>query len=203
MEILLKDVRGAFLHLFNRAPAFAGSGADANQKLKYKATWIIEPGSEADKQITAAITAVASERWPNKYKEVLAKLAEDKKLCYHRRTYVNADGEPYPGFEGKYRLTTSADIRPTVVDRAYKDGKPVILTEEDGRPYSGCYCNVLVDIQALDMGKVRVVRAVLRGVQFVRDGDALGGTPPAAPSAFADLGVDTAASGAAGDHDLF
>jgi hypothetical protein len=74
--------------------------------------------------------------------------------------------------------------RPLVIDR---NRDP--LTAADGKPYSGCYVNVSIDVWAQDNKYGKRINAQLKGIQFVRDGDAFGGGAPASPDEFEDLGV--------------
>ena len=64
--------------------------------------------------------------------------------------------------------------------------------KSDGRPYSGCYVNVSLDIYAQDNTYGRRINCNLSGVQFYRDGDSFEGGTPASPEEFEDLsdGVD-------------
>lgn len=192
-DVMLKDVRGAYLYLFEPAPPFGGNN---DEKLHYKGTWIIVPNSENDKALVAAIKEAAKERWPNAYEGIVKKLVNDGELPYHRSEYLGPDGTPRPGFEGSYRLTTKSTSRPVVIDR---DRTP--LAESDGRPYSGCYCNVLVSIKADEFKGKKYVSARLRAVQFVRDGDALSGGTAVSAEVFPDLGVTE--SGASSQTELF
>jgi len=88
----------------------------------------------------------------------------------------------YQGFEDAFYFTASNDVRPTVLDR---DKSPLIAA--DGRPYAGCYVNAVVEIWAQDNKYGRGLRAALKGVQFVKDGDAFSGGGTASPDDFADL----------------
>ena len=74
--------------------------------------------------------------------------------------------------------------RPKIVDR-----RGNALTEEDGKPYSGCYVNAIVDIWA-QKGETPGVRCELMGMQFVKDGEAFGGGKNLGDDAFDDLGDD-------------
>lgn len=76
--------------------------------------------------------------------------------------------------------------RPSVVDR-----KLVTLTEEDGKPYAGCYVNATIEIYPYYHSKSGPgVTASLRAVQFVKDGDPFGEKPVDAAKEFEDLGDD-------------
>ena len=62
------------------------------------------------------------------------------------------------------------------------------MTADDGIVYSGCYVNASIDIYAFDnVGKGN--SAGLRGVQFLRKGDAFGGGAAADESEFDEIGV--------------
>lgn len=62
--------------------------------------------------------------------------------------------------------------RPGVVDR---DLTP--LSEEDGKPYAGCYVNAVVRLWAQDNKYGKRINASLRNVQFVKDGTPFGEKP--------------------------
>ena len=69
-----------------------------------------------------------------------------------------------------YKRQAYNTVRPTVVDR---DRSP--LTAQDGKPYSGSYVNVIIDVWAQDNSYGKRINAQLQGVQFVRDGEAFSG----------------------------
>ena len=74
------------------------------------------------------------------------------------------------------------------------------LTAKDGVIYPGCYVNVSIDFWAQDNSYGKRINAQLRGVQFVKDGERLGGSVAAADD-FAPIPQEAAqqavASGAA------
>ena len=78
-------------------------------------------------------------------------------------------------------LACHSTVRPTVLDR---DKTP--LTENDGKPYAGCYVNAVVDIYA-QKGDFPGIRASVSGVQFHSDGEAFGGGRPASADEFDDV----------------
>lgn len=76
--------------------------------------------------------------------------------------------------------------RPPVVDR---DMTP--LTEEDSKPYAGCYVNATIRLFAYDHetgGKG--VSSTLRAVQFLRDGESFGAGPVEASEEFEAVADD-------------
>jgi hypothetical protein len=173
MKVALSNVRGAFLHLFQ--PQESNQGGDP----KYNGTFIIEPGSANAKALAKAVEQVAKEKWGEKAAGILAQLRKADKVCYREEPKVNQSGDVYEGFEDKHWVSANDKVRPTVVDR---DKSP--LTQADGRPYSGCYLNVILDVWAQDNAFGKRINASLKGVQFVKDGDAFGGGAPASVDEF-------------------
>lgn len=156
----LKAVRLAFPALWE-PETVNGEGKPA-----YSGTFLIEPTDPQVKAINAVIEAVAKDKWGAKAGDVLKALRAGDKVCLH-----NGDLKAqYDGFAGNFFVTARNVLRPLVVDA---DKTP--LTEADGKPYSGCYVNVNIEIWAQDNKFGKRVNANLLGVQFVRDGDRFGG----------------------------
>lgn len=168
-KIKISDVRLSFPDLF-KATQYQGEGT-----FNYRASFLVTPGSQADKIIRGAIKAAADEKWLKKAAGVTTGLeGNPNKYCY-----ANGDTKDYDGYAGNWVLSANRNQdkgRPVLIDR---DKTP--LTAEDGRPYAGCYVNASVEIWAQDNGFGKGIRCTLLGVQFVKDGDAFGGG--AAPSA--------------------
>lgn len=183
MKVQLANVRIAFATLFD--PKRVG---EAEEK-RYSAAFVIEPGSENAKKLEEAVQTVATEKWGKKAAGTVAELRKAKKVCYQQEPLKDDTGEIYDGFEGMHVVNAGQGEtkgKPLVIDR---DRSP--LEAKSGRPYSGCYVNALVDIWAQDNSFGKRVNAQLKGVQFVKDGDAFGGGAPAKPNEFEDLGVPT------------
>lgn len=177
-RIMLNDVRLSFPGLF-KAEAFK-----PGDEAKFKATLLIEKGSEQDKAIEARILAVLKEKYPQKADALLKQIQNNpNKFCYQ-----DGDTRSYDGYEGMMALSAKSKTRPTVIDR-----NRTPLTEEDGKPYAGCFVNASVDFFVYDSQGVGV-SASLRGVQFWRDGDSFGGGRPAEADEFA-AAEDGAAAG--------
>lgn len=183
MEIILKNVRTAFMNIYS-PKAMAN---DQNSKPAYGSKLIIEPGSENDKTIQAAMLKVAEEKWPGKGKAVLDKLIADKKTCYRMSEYTNANGDVYDGFENSYHLSTRSEkLKPTVMNRFNAD-----VTEGDqGAPYPGCYTHAAVDVWPQDNQFGRRINATLQGVMFAGDGAAFSGARPASDATFAGMAAE-------------
>lgn len=174
MKVVLKNVRLSFPDLFT-AKAF-----QAGDEPKYKATFLVEKGSDMEKTIEAAVKQVAKDKWNTKADSVLKSIRNNpNKFCFQ-----DGDSRDYDGYQGMMALSSSNKARPLLIDR---DKTP--LTAADGRPYAGCYVNATVELFAYDKSG-NGIAASLKGVQFVKDGDAFGGGAPASPDEFDDLGVE-------------
>jgi hypothetical protein len=130
--------------------------------------------------LKALIVAAAKAKWADKHEVVLKGLKVQDRLCLH-------DGvtkSQYAGFDGNLFVSANSDNRPSVFDRTKTP-----LAEADGKPYAGCYVNASLDIWAQDHPQHgKRVNAQLRGVQFVKDGDAFAAGTAASEDEFEDLG---------------
>lgn len=173
-RILLKNARLAFPALFR-----AREGADGGEA-KFSATLILTPDNPAILELEAAFAKLAKEKWADKAAAILKGLKAQDRLCLHDGVLKSQ----YQGFEGNMFVTASSKIRPSVFNR---DKTP--LAEEDGRPYSGCFVNAQIELWAQDHPKHgKRINAQLRGVQFLRDGDAFAAGSAASEDEFEDLG---------------
>jgi hypothetical protein len=175
MKFLLRDVRLAFPSIF-KASAPKGGGEEA-----FSASFLIPKTHKQLPELKKALAAVAAEKWGAKGPAVLKALEAADKTCLH-------DGDSkaeYEGFEGNLYVSSRSKVRPTVFDQARNE-----LTQADGKPYSGCYVNASIDLWPQDNSFGKRINAQLRGVQFLRDGDAFaGGGQPAEADEFDDISV--------------
>ncbi len=183
MKIMLTDVRVAFTDALFEAKTVNGEGKPA-----YSVVPLLDPVRHAKliKEIEAGEETVAKEKWGAKADAILKQLrAQDKAALHDGNTKAS-----YDGFEGMKFLSARSQTRPLVIDR---DKSPLVAA--DGRPYAGCYCNVQVELWAQDNGFGKRINTQLKGVQFVRDGDAFAGGAPASADDFTslDAGADAAA----------
>lgn len=172
MKIKLQNVRLAFPVLFE-AKTVNGEGKPA-----FSATFLIDPADPQVKTVSAAIDEVARGKWGEKAGATLRQMRAQDKVCLHD----GALKSNYDGFDGVLYVSARSITRPLVIDR---DKSP--LTERDGRPYAGCYVNASIELWAQDNNYGKRVNASLRGVQFLRDGDAFAGGAPASEDEFDDL----------------
>lgn len=173
MILQLKNVRIAFCQNL-----FRPGTVTAADKPAYSATFIIPKDDPQIAKIKKTIISVAEEKWEKKAEEVLKSLKIKDMLCLH-----DGDGKAqYDGFEGCMYISARNAAPPLVIDRDRTK-----LTENDGRPYAGCYVNCSLDIWAQDNKYGKRINAKLRGVQFFADGDAFVGSAPASEDEFDDL----------------
>lgn len=173
MKVQLKNVILSFPHLFK------ASSFDGNQEAKFSASFLMEKDDPQVATIGKAMLSVAEGKWGEKapaiYKEIRAKGS----LCLR-------DGDTKAstaGYEGRMFLNASSKGRPTLVD-----SNRAPLAEEDGKLYGGAIVNAIIDLWCKDNGYGKRVCAELKGVQFVRHGQAFGGSAPASADDFEDLG---------------
>lgn len=174
MKVKLNNVRLAFPQLFE-AKTVNGEGEPA-----FSASLLIDPADPQIKALNAAIDAVAKEKWAAKAEAILKTMRATDKTCLH-------DGDlkdQYAGFEGMLYVSARSKTRPLVIDV-----NKAPLTAKDGKPYAGCYVNASIELWAQDNNYGKRVNASLRGIQFLRDGDAFAGGAPASEDEFDDLSV--------------
>lgn len=181
MKVKLQEVRIAFPALFE-AKALVGNDGKPS-KPRFSAAFIIAPKSANAVALRNAVAETAKAKWGAKADAILAELKGKDRVCF-RESPLTKDGKPYEGFEGMFSLNASNEARPLVLDRTKSP-----LTQQDGKPYGGCYVNCSVELWAQDNKWGKRINASLKGVQFVKDGDAFGGGAPASPEEFDDLGV--------------
>lgn len=173
MELMLKNVRTGFPHLFT-ADEYEGQRA-------FTAKFFVPVGSDNDTKIREAILKEAKLMWPEKYEFFLEEFRMDKKAY----CYIDGKRVEYAGAEGNWILTSrrkESDGRPLVIDQRLNP-----LAESDGKPYAGCFVNVKLSIYAQD-GKNKGIRCSLQTVQFSKDGDSFGGAKVGTVDGFDDLG---------------
>jgi hypothetical protein len=173
MKITLKNVRLSFPQLF-KATQVNGEGKPA-----FSAAFLIAGDDPQVDEINDAIEQVALEKWEKKANTILSTIRGKDQACLH-----NGDLKAqYEGFEGNYYISARAYSKPLVIDRNKQ-----VLAEDSGKPYGGCYVNASIELWAQDNQWGKRINATLRGVQFLRDGDAFAGSAPASEDEFEDLG---------------
>ena len=185
MKVHLKDVRISFANIFD--PKQVQGQGDA----KFSAAFLFPRSHSAATELSTAIQAEATTKWGAKAGDVLKALKAADKLCVHDGD-AKPDADAYPG---NLFINASNKTRPLVIG---PNREPLVAA--DGKPYSGCYVNAIVEVWPQDNQFGKRVNASLLGVQFLRDGDRLSGGGVAAADDFeaiAPLPEAKAASGAA------
>ncbi len=158
--IMLSNARVAFPEFFE-AKQVGGKGTAA-----FSGCFLLPPDHPDVVKVKTGIAAVAKAKWPQEFSTILPVLIAGDKVCLH-----NGDLKAnYDGFPGNLYVSARGKMRPLVIAQ---DRTP--LTAADGKPYSGCYVNVQIALWAQDNQYGKRVNAQIRGVQFLRDGDAFGG----------------------------
>jgi len=152
--IKLKNVRLSFPALFEAKSFNEG-------KPKFSAVFLLDKKvNTADiKAVKAGIEAVTKEKWPKGVKNL-------KPPCLHD----GSEKEDVDGYGDDVMYVTASSAKRVPVVGA--DLAP--LTEEDGKPYAGCYVNASIRLWAQDNEFGKRINAQLRAVQFLRDGEAFG-----------------------------
>lgn len=174
-KIMLKDGRLTFPQLYEPKEV---KSDDGTVTLKYSGSVVFPRTHPQIAEIQKAIVDAAEAKWPGKSADILKQLKAADRLPVH-------DGDAksdYAGYAGNLYINASNKIRPLVID-----GNRAPLTASDGKPYSGCYVNVSLEIWAQDNKYGKRVNASLLGVQFVRDGERLAGGSVAAADDFQEI----------------
>jgi len=176
MRIILRDVRLAFPSLW-KATTPKGGGEAA-----FSAAFILPRTHKQLGELESAFVEIAKDKWTTKADAVLKALKQSDKVCLH-----NGDSKSeYDGFEGNWFVSARSKTRPSVFDQQRQE-----LTEADGKPYSGCYVNASLELWPQDNAFGKRINAQLRGVQFLRNGDAFaGGARPADADEFDEISVE-------------
>jgi hypothetical protein len=173
--IMLVDVRLAFPQLWT-ATQVNGEG-----KAAFSASFLMPPDHPDVAKIKAAIAKTATAKWGAKTAEYLPVLVASDKVCLH-----NGDLKSnLEGYTGNLFVSARGPMRPLVID-----ADKSVLTEADGRPYSGCFVNAQIALWAQENNYGKRINAQLRGVQFLRDGEAFSGGGVASPDEFEPVAQD-------------
>lgn len=175
MNILLKDVRLAFANnLFTAAP-FPG-GNDPTPY--FSCSLLMPPTHPQRKDLDKIMVELAEAKWGKKGAAVLKAAKAIGKVFFR-----DGDTKPeYEGFEGMWFVSARSKVRPN-----YFDGRRNPIGEADGLLYSGAYVNASLGLYAYTKGN-NGLGAGLRGVQYLRKGDAFGAGAPAEPDDFDEIG---------------
>lgn len=181
---VLKDVRLSFFSIFKPSTPI---GYENSSEPKFSATVLLEKGSQQLQEMQQMIADIKKENLPfpeERWKWICLYDGDGPRA-------VSLSGERYDGFPGNWALALRSKFPVTIVDR---QNNPI--AEEKNPFYSGCYVNVQLGMSGNTQNGN--INGFLQGIQFVRDGQALGGagggslferldTLDPAPSAFEEI----------------
>lgn len=159
-KVITGEVRLCYVHLFEPYAYEAG------QEPKYSCMILIPKSDKATlAKVKAAQEAAVAQgvatKWGGKKPKKLGNTLRDGD--------EEQPGEGGDEFDGHYFMNVSCKTAPHVVDRALN---PVMDSSE---VYSGCYARVSISFFPYATAGNNGVSAGLNNVQFVRDGESLGG----------------------------
>lgn len=191
LTVRLENVRFSYLYCFE--PYTNTDKTTGKVTKSFCSHFIMAPDHLGIALVKAAQRAAAVGMWQDKAEEMLVGLAGQDRLCLHNGNITKMGAE---GYKDHFYVSASSKKRFTVVD---VDRTP--LTEESGRPYSGCYGNAIVQVWAQNNSFGKRINAQVAGIQFTRHGESFGGGRIASPDEFGIVsaaGADAAAPAAAG-----
>lgn len=194
-EIILKNVRLAFPDLWKPGDPPKN---EPTKPGKYGAQGIMSADSEAFKLAQATFMKAAQETFGPNWMAIVGAMEKSKKCIRKGNENLHSQtGEVRTGFADMMYIVAKNKARVPIVDAKKVNGQFVPLTEQDGRPYGGCYVNLKVDIYAMKAkGTIPAgIHCNLKAVQFVGDGESFGGGP-GTTDGFEDEGDEGEAVGA-------
>lgn len=180
-RVTLKKVRLAFPELWTP------TSMKPDQPKQFGATFLMEKGGVNQKNVEAAIKAVAKSKWGKDADDALDLIEGDTQLM----CFIDGDHKKkkkLDGYSGNWSLVAKNRQRPRT--GRTENGEVVPVTEADGVLYGGCYVNAIVEIWPQDNAHGKAIRATLLAVSFHSKGDAFGGGRSATDDELADLAVD-------------
>lgn len=168
-ELMLKRVRMS--HLFVYEPS---EPLEEGQKPKFRGKFIFENDKQDDKVRDAILEACIDKFGEKAGQKLFDRIIDNPEKCCYRDgdEYTDDEGKVRDGYEGNWYIAANSLKKPLLIDRARDE-----VGEEEGLIISGNYANVKIDIYAYEhkKSKSRGVTAQLMGIQFVAEGEPLGG----------------------------
>lgn len=181
MPIMLNNVRIAFCQSLHKPEQVNGEG-----QYRRGAVLLIAKDDPQVAALERVISEAIAAKWPDPKKRapIEAELRKKDRIALRDG---DDKADKYDGFGGCMALSANGKGGDTpeeagavlLLDQAKQPLKPA-----SGKPYAGCYVNASVEIWVQDNQWGKRVNCTLRGVQFVRDGDAFGGGAPASSDEF-------------------
>ena len=186
--IKVTGVRLSYPKLFNAKP-FEEGGAP-----RFEATFLLDPSNPDHAAKYKEIKLAARELMASAYGKDFDPRELRSRVCFGDG---NKKDKIPDGYEDMAFINTANTTRPAVANRK---GEPVAEGDEQA-PYGGCFVNATFTLWAQNNKFGKRINANLRGVQFVKDGEAFGRAPISAEDEFEALEDNTPADGNVGDWD--
>jgi hypothetical protein len=162
--ITIKNVRLSYPSLF-KATSFS-----EDQEKKFSATFLIEKGSDTEKQIFDEIRRCAKNAFGDKAKSVVEKQdASQRQLLKDGDEKTDDSGDVANGYAGHVYLKATSKTAPLVIDRSRQK-----VTEDQNLIYGGCIVNAQIDIWSQKNKFGNFINCKLLAVQFWEDAPAFG-----------------------------
>lgn len=173
---------------------FTASAYKKTDTPKFFARLLFGKDSPQAKQLMSAVKDLFKEEWGSAAKQTfVAAKANNKILLQDGAKKVDK-----PGFdETVYYVNADSEEKPLTLSKGKQE-----VTKGDALFYPGCYANVKLSLYTYvhqESGS-KGVGCELKGVQFIEDGERLGGSIPASTDDFPDLGEDEGGVGADWDN---
>lgn len=172
LRIVTDEFRASHPHVFKPSTIKGGD------KATYSIEMLFDKKTTKVSELQAPLITAAKEKWgPDKKKWPSPLMLPIKDGDKPRMNKKSRQMEVIPEHKGMWvvRASSSAEFsKPHVVG---KDPK-VALTDES-QFYPGCYARAYLKAHAYEFADKFGVKFILDGVQFIRDGKALGGKKPA------------------------
>lgn len=209
LKIRVKNVRISHPHVYEPYEGKSDDDDNGATSGKYCVTAIIDQKGEhkdAVVQLQKMMVEAATGKWgKDNGPAIYDGLKSDGKILLRNGNakIKGQNKEADDAHRDHLVFTANNAAKPSVFDRYLVDGKPAPLTKADGKPYAGCYGNVIISVWAQDNKWGRRINAELNGVQFWGDGERFGsGGQASADTEFEFVEPDEYDAGALEEEEL-
>lgn len=162
MKTIFKNARISFADgLWKKSKAEGFEGEE-----KYGCDFILEPDSDSTALIEKNIEEVAKESLGKKWEKTLESYKRKDRIFLKDGEDIGKGDDPYDGYDGM-KIVRARSGKPVKVVDNHKNP----ITEADGIIASGDYVLAVIDIREGN----ECIYAILKAVQFIKKGPALGG----------------------------
>lgn len=181
-EIMIQDVRLSYPNLFKKV-AF-----NDDKDPVFSAMFVFDDQGKVHKQVMSTLKGLLKEEFGDDAQSVWKALERKGRTVVHN----GEEMEGKAGFSPEVSyLSAYNNTRPLVIGAGPKHKDPI--AEEDGIIYPGCYGNAKLQFYTWKNGNGKGVGCELKGFQFTRDGEQLGGATAATADDFPDLDEEESA----------